>query len=85
MTLTAPPPATTAKPVAPLLNPSTKLLTGNSVLDNATLNVKFVIIECHIGKDQTELYHLYRQHQYFQMHMFLLYQFDLPQELDYYH
>ena len=37
-----PPPASSANPVAPLLNPSTKEPTGNSVLDNATLTVIFV-------------------------------------------
>ena len=40
--VTPPPPADTANPVAPLLNPSIKLPIGNSELDNATLNVNFV-------------------------------------------
>ena len=42
--VTWPPPADTANPVAPLLNPSIKLPSGNSVLDNAILNVNFVYI-----------------------------------------
>ena len=35
-------PASTAKPVAPLLNPSTKLPTGNSLDDSATFTVNDV-------------------------------------------
>ena len=35
-----PPPCCVANPVAPLLNPSTKLVTGSSALDNATFTVK---------------------------------------------
>ena len=37
-----PPPADIANPVAPLLNPSIKLPSGNSALDTATLNVNSV-------------------------------------------